>query len=153
MQQCQVALLESSNPTPPLVILWKLVKQLPEEPWRSIIKWVSFSFLGLGFELRASQLQSRCSTTWATPPAHQVSFYSTFFNKPAGVSPWTWALCQLLRLQRQVRPGGSAGTALEQEAEGVTVEGSLAKHFRAQLLSPSPPGQVILLLCAWFLYL
>jgi hypothetical protein len=29
-----------------------------------------FCFEGLGFELRASRLQSRCCTTWATPPVH-----------------------------------------------------------------------------------
>jgi hypothetical protein len=32
---------------------------------------ISFFFLmELGFELRASLLQSRCSPTWATPPVH-----------------------------------------------------------------------------------
>jgi hypothetical protein len=31
-----------------------------------------FLFLGLVFELRVSHLQSRLSTTWATPPVHFV---------------------------------------------------------------------------------
>jgi hypothetical protein len=33
-----------------------------------------FLLVGLGFELRALDLQSRCSTAWATPP-HAIIFW------------------------------------------------------------------------------
>jgi hypothetical protein len=42
---------------------------------------IFFSFVGLGYELRASHLQSKCSTTWATLPVHFALLIS-----------WKWGL-------------------------------------------------------------
>jgi hypothetical protein len=59
-----------------------------EQMWGAIIQLTTcllpFFFVELGFELRASYLQSRHSTTWATPPIH---FCSGYFGERV---LWSW---------------------------------------------------------------
>jgi hypothetical protein len=56
--------------------------------------FLSFSFLlvGLGFELRALHLQSRCSTAWATPPVH-FALVILEMGVPWTICPgWPWTV-------------------------------------------------------------
>jgi hypothetical protein len=48
----------------------------------------NFFLMVLGFELRASQLLGRCSTTWVMPPVWENSLWAVKVSKYGNTFPW-----------------------------------------------------------------